>query len=291
MECKLPPPAPLGDAFEEKEPVLSGPKRQHFLPRFYLESFSQNGLVVVYDRDVDEVRIQQPVNTAVIGHFYTLRDEEGRKRFELEQVLSDYEAKAKPAIDKLAARESLDADERADLAIFVALGAMRTPDVIESVERFNSGMAQSDALTVKTNHQWAVGRAIEMALEIAPILAGRNWVVVHRDSDKRSFITTDAPVLLTTVAPRRNNFWGIGFGNTDALVFFPLTQACMLAMFGNAGELRHVSADSERMRQLNRTMAAKCQRFLVGRNEKLVRSLAKAACLCKTTWRPKMQPM
>jgi hypothetical protein len=113
--------------------MLSGPKRQHFLPRFYLEGFCRDGLVAVFDREKNEVRLQQPVNTAVIGHFYTLEDAEGRRRFELEALLADYEGKAKPAIAKLVAGGELTADERSDLAIFIAFAAMRTPDMVNSV--------------------------------------------------------------------------------------------------------------------------------------------------------------
>lgn len=40
-------------------PLLQGPKRQHFLPRFYLEGFAREGLVAVYDREKGEVRLQQ----------------------------------------------------------------------------------------------------------------------------------------------------------------------------------------------------------------------------------------
>jgi len=314
------------------KPLLTGPKRQHFLPRFYLENFSTNGLVAVYDRANDEVRLQQPVNTGVIGHFYTMEDAEGRKRFELEQLLSEYEGKAKPVINKLAARASVDADERTDLAIFIALATMRTPDVVDSLKALNADMvtrvmkgmfddvadvatrlrddpdfagkseedllaeaklmvelAQNDGVKVTTEHRWAVGLAIQMALEVAPVFAGRDWVVTHRDNDKKSFVTTDAPVLLTTVAPRPNSFYGVGFGNADALVFFPLKESCTLAMFGNSGDLRHIEADAERVRQLNIGMAAKCQRFVIGRDEALVRSLAQAAGLASTRWKPKMQ--
>ena len=299
------------------KPLLTGPKRQHFLPRFYLENFSANGLVAVYDREQNTVRLQQPVNTGVIGHFYTMKDAEGRKRFELEQLLSEYEGKAKTVIDKLAAREGINDDERSDMAIFIALGAMRTPDAIDSLKAFNSEivthvmksmfhdvdevearlredsdhagtpdhqvrteaklmveMAQNDGVKVSTNHRWAVGIAIQTALEIAPIFAGRDWVVLHRNNEKKSFITSDAPVFLTTVAPRAERFWGVGFGNTDALVFFPLKESCTLAMYGNRGDLRHSEVDTERVRQLNLAIASRCQRFVIGRDEALLRSLA-----------------
>jgi hypothetical protein len=116
------------------KPLLTGPKRHHFLPRFYLEGFARDGVVAVYDREADLVRVQQPLNTGVIGHFYTLEDSEGRKRFELEKTLSEVEGKAAPAMRKLAAREELTADERGDLAIFVALAGFRTPDIVESLK-------------------------------------------------------------------------------------------------------------------------------------------------------------
>ena len=312
--------------------MLTGPKRQHFLPKFYLEGFANDGKVAVYDREKNEARVQQPVNTGVIGHFYTMEDEQGRQRFELEQLLSEYEGKAKPVIGKLAGRSELTADERTDLAIFIALGAMRTPDVVDSIKLMNSGMIRkiagqlfrdeqsvferlrgkaenadkSDAelrseaksmvefitsggYEITTNHRWAVGMAIQMALEVAPIFAGRDWVVLHRATEKKSFITTDAPVFLTTVSPRDNNFWGVGFGNTDALVFFPLTEACVLALFGDTGQLIHRGIEPERIRELNLTMAAKCQRFVIGRDAELVMSLAKRVGLSRTKWQPKME--
>jgi len=288
-------------------------------------------MIAVFDRDMNEVRVQNPLNTGVIGHFYTMEDTEGRKRFELEQLLSEYEDKASPVIRKLTAKEEINADERTDLAIFVALAAFRTPDLVDSVKAFNSNLigdmarrmfvdvdevkaqmrgkpyapsteeeleadarmlvevAQGGQYEVTTNHAWAVGTAMKMAFNIAPILAGRDWAVVHRDNEKKSFVTTDAPVLLTTVAPRENSFWGIGFGNTDALVLFPLTGSCVLVMYGNTGDLQHRTAGVEQVRRMNLALADRCQRFVIGREEALVRSLADHLCLANKKWQAKMQ--
>jgi hypothetical protein len=151
-------------------------------------------------------------------------------------------------------------------------------------------MVKNNRLQVGTDHRWAVRMAIEAALKVAPIFAGRDWVVVHRDNDKKSFVTTDAPVLLTTVEPRSNAFWGgVGFGNTDAMYFFPLKDSCTLAMCGNGGDMRHVDACTDLVRQINLLVAAECQRFLIGRDEALVRSLAQAAGLATSKWKPTMQ--
>lgn len=320
------------EATESRPPLLTGPKRQHYLPRFYLDGFSRDGLVAVYDREKDEIRRQQPKDTTVIGHFYTMADAQGRKRYEIEAMLSEYEGKASPVIKKLAAKESINADERTDLAIFIALGAMRTPDVVDSLSLMNSDlvmrfvkatyknvddvanslskdpnyagksaeevrieaqlmvdMAQNDGIQVVTNEKWSVSTAIRMSFEVAPILAGRNWDVVHRHNDKKAFVTADAPVVLTTLAPRDNNFWGVGFGNTDALVIFPLTQSCALLMHGSDGEFFHRQGSQEFVRRTNLSIAAHCQRFVVGRDEALLRSLADHLGLAKTRWQPKMQ--
>ena len=40
--------------------MLDGPKRQHYLPRFYMDGFATDGLVAVYDRQKDEVRRHGP---------------------------------------------------------------------------------------------------------------------------------------------------------------------------------------------------------------------------------------
>lgn len=313
------------------KPVVNGPKRHHFLPRFYLENFAENGLLAVYDRKVNEIRSQQPHNTGVIGHFYTMKDSDGRNRFEIEQILSEYEGKSKPIIDKLADGELISEDERSDLAIFISFAAMRTPDVIDSVKAFNSKMitsvmktylsdietvadrlrqdskwieksdeevlaeatwmvdwAQNDKVLVTTEHRWSVRMAMEMAFKVAPILSGRDWLVLHRDNDRRSFITTDAPVLLTSASGRSNDFWGVGFGSADALLLFPLKGCCILAMVGDAGNLRHFPLNAEKIRRMNLALTAKCQRFLIGRHPALVRSLAQATGLARTCWQPKI---
>lgn len=313
--------------------ILTGPKRQHFLPRFYLDGFSRDGLVAVFDREKNEIRRQQPVNTAVIGHFYTLEDAEGRRRFELEALLSEYEGKAKPVIDKLVALEpDLSADERSDLAIFIALAATRTPDMVHSVQALNgeivkesakalfsnvdqnfermradesfshqsddelrkqaelmANMAQTDGFVVETDEKWAVGRAIEMALAAAPYFAGRHWRVVHRNIEKLSFITSDSPVYLNTVAPRPTSVYGVGFGSPDAFISFPLHQSCTLEMFGDSAILEHRPGDRDYLRMANLHFARRCQRFVVGRDEALVKSLAEELGLAGKKWQPKFR--
>ena len=318
-------------AANPRPPILTGPKRQHFLPRFYLGGFTRDGMLAVFDRDKNEIRIQQPTNTGVIGHYYTMEDAEGRRRFEVEALLSEYEGKAKPVVAKLSAGATdLSADERSDLAIFMAFAATRTPEMVNSMQALNSQMitrftkrlfnneedvyqelrrkqrcaeesdeelrnqakwmvqvAQSDAFVVETKEKWAVGMAIQTALNIAPYLAGRDWQVRHRENDKMSFITTDSPVLLGSVTPRGPSVYGVGFGSPDAFISCPLDQSCTLEMFGDSGVLVHRSAGRDYIRMANLALGKRCQRFLVGRDEALVRSVAEKLGLAGEKWRSK----
>jgi hypothetical protein len=313
------------------KPKLTGPKRQHYLPEFYLKGFVKDGMLAVYDRKLNTVRVEQPKNTGVIGHFYTLKDAEGRQRFELEEMLCGFEGKASQVINKLVAKDEISADERNDLANFIALAAFRTPDMVDSIKAFHSefisdiakrmfadaesvkdrirskreppisdeelekeshelfSFVNSGAYEIITDHQWAVGMAIESAFTIAQLLVGRDWIVMHRNNDKKSFITTDAPVLLTTVAPRKSNFYGVGFGNSDALVMFSLTASSVLLMHSNKGRLHHQGANDQQVRQINLGLANCCQRFLIARDSALVRSLADYEGLANKAWQPKMQ--
>jgi hypothetical protein len=119
-------------------PLLQGPKRHHYLPRFYQEGFAgDDECVAVYDREKGASSRQQPVNTAVIGHYYTMTDEEGRKRFEIEQCLSQIEGDASQIMRKLIAGQRISDEERMAFASFVALSSLRTPDWIDSIRHAN----------------------------------------------------------------------------------------------------------------------------------------------------------
>jgi hypothetical protein len=313
-------------------PKLSGPKKQHVVPRFYLDGYCRDGLLSVYDRQKNEFRIQTPHNTGAITHYYTFTDADGRRRYDLEHLMCEYEGKAAQIIRKLSAKEQLTNEKRSDMAIFVAIMGFRTPDHIDSLKSANGEMikrmsqmifgseklakvavkqnpknvglsegeieqqakqlcefVQRNQFTVETDHQWALGMSMSMFAKVADILVRRDWVVMHRDSEKRSFITGDAPLILTLMQPRQNNLYGIGYASSDAMVVFPLTQASILVMYGFDGSFTHGVMTEANMKDTNRLIAERCQRFVMGRDEKLVRSLVEHVQLDKTSWQPKVR--
>jgi len=71
-----------------RPPLLVGPKRRRYVPRFYLDGVSKGGLVSIFDHGISEIRRQQLKDAMVIGHFYTLENDLGRKRYEIDALMS-----------------------------------------------------------------------------------------------------------------------------------------------------------------------------------------------------------
>ena len=301
------------------KPLLTGPKRQHLLPESYLKGFTSNGLLSVYDRDLDMIRSQTPKNTLVQGHFYTLEDKQGRKRYEAERVLSEYESDGINALRKLESKKELDVDERASLSSFIALTTTRQPEFINVIKNFTVDimrksimnvakdkeqlkrylkqidnalqseedldrlaknmieMVNSRKYSMEANHSHAVGAAIDVAPHVAPILFRRNWTVVHSKSEGESFVTTDSPVVLTSKRKRTGAMFGIGFGNLDAVIVFPLTASCVIIMQDIGAKLVHKTVGGKELQSINLLVASRYQRFLIGQSDVLVQSLSKRA--------------
>lgn len=329
MSTNNPPPA---DPQAVPAPMLQGPKRQHYLPQFYLEGFTaEDGCLAVFDRSTSGIRRQKPVNTAVVGHMYTVTDGEGRQRFELEAGLSQIESLAAVHIRDLIATGRLTNEARTSISHFIGLLAVRTPEFIEGIRKFSGSMikdvtqrtftcpaslaerlradpehagkdnieierlaadivefAQAGDFDIKTNSEWAVTMALPLGEVIAPLLFDRNWTLVTAEH-RSAFVTSDAPVALTSVMPAgtRGIYGGTGFGSPDALVFAPLSSTHAIAIFGAGQNFHRTTADSIKVRSINRGIAKSCQRFLLGRHDKLVSSVATDTNLATTKWKPK----
>lgn len=316
---------------EEVVPKLTGPKRQHIIPRFYLEGFTTGNLLAVYDRKSKQHRRQQPENTAVNTHFYSFEDADGNRRYDVEHAFGVEEGKAAVIVKKLVDGQQLADQEIADFSVFVAVMACRTPSMIDSTKamhgklikrlaratfgsvesvmptirenpahadkseselkheaRILSDYIQSDGYEVVTNHQWAMGMTIGMIKNLPPILVQRHWRVLHSTNPKRSFVTSDSPVVLSTVIPRPHNLQSVGFANVDAMVLFPLSQNCALLMFGEGSTLDHRSVSDLELREYNLMVANRCQRFLFARDVALNRSLVKYLNLDNKEWRSRI---
>lgn len=106
---------------------LTVPKKQHYLPRFYLGGFCKDGKLWAYDREQDAYEQRNPKTLATRKHYYTVVNEKGEKDPTVEHVLGLVESTAAQIIAKLDRGERIDYWDKIHLAQFVALMKFRVP--------------------------------------------------------------------------------------------------------------------------------------------------------------------
>jgi hypothetical protein len=119
------------------------PKKQHYVPRFYLEHFTDgDGMVWTYDSQGNDVRPATPLNTAVETNFYSIMDDEGGHNDEIEHWLQGVEGKASELYPKVLRGEKLEGQGKADFSVFVSSLYTRSPAMITAYAEFTGYMAQ-----------------------------------------------------------------------------------------------------------------------------------------------------
>lgn len=108
---------------------------QHYVPRFLLQYFTDDGKLQVYDRERNEFRSQTPNRTAGEKSYYVFTDKKGKKHDELEKMFSAIEGTASSIIKELVeGKEKLSMQDKAELAMFIAALYLRVPESLKRGE-------------------------------------------------------------------------------------------------------------------------------------------------------------
>lgn len=119
--------------------------RDHIIPQFYLRGFlspdpGAGGASVVWQHDTSEWKLVRPRDVEWENDYYVLRDAKGRQSSILDKrLLKPIETRVAPMLQAgglLDDRREPNAEERAELAVFVALMQLRLPHVHQTVEEF-----------------------------------------------------------------------------------------------------------------------------------------------------------
>lgn len=308
---------------------MAVPKRHHYLPRFYLNGFTQDGNLFIYDRNKNEYRSQTPINTAVEKDFYSIIDDTGKKNTSIESLLADVETKANKVIDKLNDGNDVTFQERIDLSLFIALLIGRTPEfdatfkslqdnltrrmgkmLFHSVEQTQKILnmhrgteSESDSTTAKEMYDFVqsdkydieFGRVntldvmLHLGESLAKYFCQMNWIVFHTPKGT-SFITTDSPlVVIPPPYSNENSFYrGVGIATPGTPKFISLTKSCALAMLDRGQYTLHQNIPQKSVREINLILIWQCYRFVVGRDEYLLRYLVAKSGIDKREWKPRM---
>ena len=290
---------------------VMNPKRHHFLPEFYLHKFAREGFVWIYDRKEDSYRRQQPKNTAVIGHYYATTDEAGERDYEIEKMLSQFEGRGKSAIQTLEDGDTITPEQRIDLAYHIGFQHTRTPrfereideiadavhkiiikemiPTVEAAEQFFRCKEKGDGVTaesmfdfiheekfvMKGNRNNTISLMLDQVGRLSKCIALMDWVVVHA-AEGCSFITTDSP--FGYIVPEefvRSGEPVIGLGSDKITKLFPLTQKVALLIGKYGAGFGHFRFNRTQVREFNITLAMETERFLIGRDESLLRSIVR----------------
>ena len=151
---------------------------------------------------------------------------------------------------------------------------------------------QSDEYRINFHRNASLRTMADLVTELTPEVMALNWAVVHATLDT-SFVTTDAPFVL--VAPndfRSRGMVGFGLRTPGAVKLFPLSQSACLIMgdfIRDEGgfEIVHEKAGVGKVTKINLALASRCERFLLGRDEALVKSIASRSRIDRTQPGPK----
>lgn len=324
MKSKIP-----MDKFERlmSRPHLSGAKNQHYVSRFYLAGFADDNLVSCLDRRTGKINARTPERTACTPHIYTFEDSQNRRRFDWEEMFSFYENEAAPIISKIAARNSIDLDERELLTAFITLAALRTPGAIEEAKTVHASfvkartraefpderramnvlravglpgatqaqqaelaaaivkMVHDDAYIVDVDHGFALSKSLSKFTIIANALLKRDWMVLYAPEDSEGFLTTDQPVVLTSVSTALMDE-PLGYESAHAQILFPLAHNCALELTGDQGRSGRGEISLPNLRRFNATIASYCHRYVFGRQKAHLKAVADEIHLATKPWKP-----
>ncbi|WP_352788821.1 DUF4238 domain-containing protein [Mesorhizobium sp. M0619] len=123
---------------------MSRPKKQHFVPRFYLANFvDPEGKVWTYDKREGSARADRAENTAAETNFYSIKGLDGEYNDQLEEWLAKVESAAAPLYPKLLRGETLKGQERFDFSLFIATLYTRSPAMLNATARLYGDMIQA----------------------------------------------------------------------------------------------------------------------------------------------------
>lgn len=142
---------------------------------------------------------------------------------------------------------------------------------------------QSDSFKIQIHKNRSLEMMVRLASEFAKTLLRLNFVIIHAPKDC-SFITTDRPFVIVPPNDRsRIPAWGgVGLLTPGANKFLPLSVD-MTIVFGDPGDIfRHTNVSKADVMQINGSIASMTQRFLIGRDEALIKSWVKRLRLSET---------
>ena len=197
------------------------PKKHHYVPQFYLKSFTNNNKEQLYvlDKENKKIFIQNIKEICEQNYFYAF-SEDDEYNFMLEEHLGKKENKFSCVINKVIddiegyyfiknkSIEKLTHDDKKTIIEFIIYQIIRVPKyinklfamVIPQFKQFNTddGVEQTNKQIINDVKKYTFPNYFSRINEIVSILLRKNWTffVISNDINNK-FISSDNPVLIS----------------------------------------------------------------------------------------------
>jgi len=290
--------------------------RNHYIPQRYQLGFANDvGKVWLFDRKTLHYRDGAPINIGVERDFYTTVDKAGVPNDSVEKMLASLEAVVWPVLDRLDRHvDEINAEDRIHLALFVAFMRTRTPAFDQMSNNMGNTMFQwiakarnptpevvaedhkkatgktidpaeaqkifdaihSDEYFVETPRQNNIKMMLDIASQLGQAIATMSWTIYWTTPDC-TFVTSDNPFIVVPPLGRDTTIEGTGPLSRGATNLIPLSSTTLLcARHDGSGPLNFERANRDFVRFTNQLVASASDRFLLARDEALLKKLVKA---------------
>lgn len=223
---------------------MTSPKLHHYVPRFYLEQFtdSAGGGLWVWDKDVNRVFRVDPKGIAAQTHFYRLRylEAEGHDSLALEKQLSSLEGSGAALqadfLDVIRKADLGDSfytapESREEFALFIAVQYFRTVGARELLFAFIAEF-HPDQQPTNEDEENIYHSQVLWEGELVPNLKNRLndgiWIFA-RNGTSTPFQTSDNPVLFKT---SDNTQWTkLGAFSDETYAVYPISPDVILYIY------------------------------------------------------------
>lgn len=307
---------------------MSNPKRHHYVPKFYLQGFCNHKNFWIFDRERNVYREQTPTNTTVETQYYSIQQRNGKYDVSLEQKIATIESLTAPVIKKIDNLEPISSYDKYTLSVFVSLLKVRVPEFKKSYEELRTEMLKRlgpmvdrkldrpvplpphppynpteiksfDAFEIVQNLETLEADAVQahnhfldvilpLTAEISDQLYKMQWLIAYAPPDT-SFVTSDNPFL---VAPPEGydpyGLEGVGIATPGTTKIIPLSSKSCLLIFDLGEEVVYFKFPRDRVKELNIMIATGCMRYVIARDEALLKNLVKRSGIEKIKRQPKV---
>lgn len=212
-------------------------KKHHYVPRFYLRNFSQDGKAInLFNLERQKVVLGAPFKSQCYRDYYYGRDQK------LEGILAEIEGASASIIRKIIAESLIPESEveRRNLAIYIMAQNGRTPSAVAVIKQMHTKLVES-AQEIAT--ELGINESTDLDIEDYVALSVITNIKAHENlgdlegrlliaPPNHSFITSDVPVAfsnqLFSYRPRND---AASPGWLGFQLFFPVSDKLMLHLF------------------------------------------------------------